>query len=187
MEHFLQIAELRVAPSPAVLRTVVGSCIALCLFDRTRTIGGMVHILMPVHDGDGNGAPGRYADTAVPALVREMEKAGCAVPFLEAALFGGAAMFAFGANGIRTIGLRNAGVVKDRLAEFAIPVRREEVGGTSGRRVVFHCATGRLDVSVLNKPAWASPPDGADGKNGQNEKHAGNEKARHGSHERAAH
>jgi chemotaxis protein CheD len=156
MEHFIQITEIRVARSPAVLRTVVGSCIALCLFDRSRGIGGMAHILLPARDGKEDGPPGRYADTAVPALFRKMQQAGSAASTLDAAMFGGAVMFAFSTNGTRTIGLRNADAVKDQLAALNIPVRREDVGGTSGRRVVFDCATGRLHVSMLGAPPAGS-------------------------------
>ncbi|MDM7925163.1 MAG: chemotaxis protein CheD [bacterium] len=164
MEHFIQISELKVTPSPDVLRTVVGSCIALCLYDRVRSIGGMVHILMPEHDGKQDTPPGRYADTGVPALIREMQRSGSRVSGLEAAFFGGASMFASGSNGTRGIGLRNADVVREILSEYRISVRDEDVGGTLGRRVVFHCETGRIDVSMLAKPSWrpavASPADG---------------------------
>ncbi|MDM7926620.1 MAG: chemotaxis protein CheD [bacterium] len=163
MEHFIQISELKVTPSPDVLRTVVGSCIALCLFDRARSIGGMVHILMPEHDGKQDTPPGRYADTGVPALVREMQRSGSRAPGLEAALFGGASMFTSGSNGIRSIGLRNADVVREILAEYRIPVRDEDVGGTLGRRVVFHCGTGRVDVSMLAKPTWRTASAATDG------------------------
>jgi chemotaxis protein CheD len=160
MEHFIQISEIRVARSPAVLRTVVGSCIALCLFDRNRGIGGMVHILLPARDGKEDGPPGRYADTAVPALFRKMQEEGSTAYSLDASLFGGAVMFAFSTNGTRAIGLRNADVVKGHLAALNIPVGREDIGGASGRRLIFDCATGRIDVSVLGMPDWESSARG---------------------------
>ena len=62
LEHFIQIAEMKVIQGPGVLKTVVGSCIALCIWDKVKKMGGMVHIMMPRSKNKPPLSEGKYAD-----------------------------------------------------------------------------------------------------------------------------
>ena len=153
MEHFVKIAEMKVIQEPGILKTVVGSCIALCIWDKVKKIGGMVHIMMP---RSKNGAPiskGKYADTAVHALYDEMVNRDCKKHHLVASIIGGASVFGnqLAVNGKKTIGTQNFETAKEMIQQYQIPIQTVEVGGTFGRRVVFDCALGNITVTMLDR------------------------------------
>jgi len=151
METFLKMSEIRVAKAPCVIKTVVGSCIALCIWDKETKIGGMAHIMMPNHNGDILAPKGKYADIAVDALIKEMEREGAALKHMIATCIGGATMFGK-VNGLKSsIGERNAEIVKSLLTDYTIPIMIESVGGFAGRKVTLNCDDGAVTVTMLNK------------------------------------
>jgi chemotaxis protein CheD len=156
MDHFLKMSQILVAADPAELKTVVGSCIALCLWDRKMRIGGMAHIVLPERNGDKNADEGKYADTAVTCLVSRMVERGADVRNFIAACAGGASMFHRSRISTCTVGMKNARSVRIQLEKLFIPIVAEDVGGYSGRKVAFHCSDGRLEVTVLNRKALFS-------------------------------
>ena len=108
----------------------LGSCIGLTLYDDSLKIGAMVHIMLPESAGRTD-RPGKYADTAVPTIIKELNAMGCKNRSLVAKMAGGAAMFEyFGAN--LNIGERNAIKVRALLAEHHIHTAREDLGGEGG-------------------------------------------------------
>jgi len=116
----------------------LGSCIGLTLYDRERGIGAMVHIMLPDSSGRTD-RPGKYADTAIPLLVKELSVKGCKPQNLVAKMAGGAAMFQYFGNNLN-IGERNAACVRTLLAEHHIHLAAEETGGKVGRTVAFYPA-----------------------------------------------
>jgi len=72
------VAEYYVTHNPHVLASYgLGSCVGVAIYDERRKIGGMAHIMLPDSKAISKpGGPGRYADTAVRAVVEEMEKLG---------------------------------------------------------------------------------------------------------------
>jgi chemotaxis protein CheD len=145
------MAEQAASASPAdVLVTIgLGSCIGLALLDPRTQIAGLVHIVLPDSSGArGDGAPARFADTAVPALVQQLTRLGASLHRLEAVLAGGAQMFSFGADagsGL-DIGRRNEAAVLAALKTARIPVRAAATGGKKGRTLRVHVATRRVTV-----------------------------------------
>ena len=118
----------------------LGSCIGLTLYDDNMKVGAMVHIMLPESAGRQD-RPGKYADTAIPLLLKELSALGCKNRSLVAKMAGGACMFEyFGTN--LNIGERNAEKVRALLKEHNIPLIKEDVGGKVGRSVTFHPATG---------------------------------------------
>jgi chemotaxis protein CheD len=161
MEHFIQIAELKVVPSPDVLKTVVGSCIALCLWDGEGRKGGMVHIMLPARGAASDASEGKFADTAVSALLDAMKHKGSPKSRLVAFIVGGASIFGRpGRTWMQSVGMQNYESVRRQLRERSIPVRMEEVGGTSGRRVVLNCADGQISVTTLGNGKWTGGKGG---------------------------
>jgi len=128
------IGEYRVGSFP-MITIGLGSCIGLTLYDPNLKLGGMVHIMLPESGGRAD-RPGKYADTAVPLLVRELIALGCRNRSIVAKIAGGACMFEyFGAN--LNIGERNAERVRVLLKDNHIPIHAEDVGGKVGRSVTF--------------------------------------------------
>ncbi|MDE4907089.1 chemotaxis protein CheD [Methanogenium marinum] len=113
----------------------LGSCVAFILYDRKLKTGGLVHVMLPDSNGKSE-RPGKFADTAVPLLVLEMEKRGSSRRSLSAYLVGGASMFQQ-FKGNLDIGKRNVCALREHLIELRIPIESEDIGGTSGRSVNF--------------------------------------------------
>ena len=128
------IGEYRVGSFP-MMTIGLGSCIGLTLYDPNLRMGAMVHIMLPESAGRTD-RPGKYVDTAVPLLVKELVALGCKNRSIVAKIAGGASMFEyFGTN--LNIGERNAGKVRILLQEHNIQLAAEDVGGKVGRSVTF--------------------------------------------------
>jgi chemotaxis protein CheD len=128
------IGEYRVGTFP-MMTIGLGSCIGLTLYDPQKKTGAMVHIMLP-DSGGRTERPGKYADTAIPLLLHELDKIGCSKRSLVAKIAGGACMFEyFGTN--LNIGERNTEKVRAVLKEQGITLSAEDVGGKVGRSVTF--------------------------------------------------
>ena len=151
METFIKMNEIYITKSPYLIKTVVGSCIALCVWDSYGQIGGMGHIMLPESNGDQDAPPGKYADTAVKYLISKMINEGSLLKNMQATCAGGASMFRNHQNKIEPVGIKNYKIVKNELTHFGIPIVTEAVGGTLGRKVLMNCASGKITISTLLK------------------------------------
>ena len=133
----VRMGELAVSRTPGdVLVSIgLGSCIGLCLIDRRRGVVGLAHVMLPA--GGPGDMPGKFAPSAVPALVAELKKLGAVPSALEAVLVGGAQMFSFGNNGggRLDVGNRNNAACREALEAARIPVLADATGGSTGRTV----------------------------------------------------
>ncbi|HOD13777.1 MAG TPA: chemotaxis protein CheD [Spirochaetota bacterium] len=142
------VAQIRYSSSPSVLRTILGSCVGICIYDRVKKIGGMAHVLLPVSQKTQVN-PEKYADTAIPLLVRELLKEGAKKENMSAKITGGASMFKFGSNiALGQIGDRNIEQTKLELQKLGIPIVVEEVGGNLGRVIDFYLTDGHMKVKA---------------------------------------
>ena len=148
-EVCVDMAELKVDNKPTELVSCVGSCVAICIFDASAKCGGMAHVMLPQASiCPKENLPAKFADTAVPALIKAMKTLsnGCV---LSAKIAGGANMFPNIKNQSLAIGARNIEAVKAALSANRIPLRGEDVGGTQGRKVLFNVITGGVSVRRL--------------------------------------
>lgn len=136
-----------VASAPTLIRTLLGSCAGVVLYDRLTKLGGVAHIVLPSARGSTD-HPGKYADTAIPRLIEEMEQvAGRKLRTrLTAKLFGGASMFPGGA--LLDIGRSNQDAVEQILSELGVAVIARDMGGETGRRLTFSTASGIVAVRI---------------------------------------
>jgi chemotaxis protein CheD len=133
-----------------VLVTVLGSCVAACIQDRTAGIGGMNHFMLPDDGAEVVQAASdamRYGAYAMEVLINELIKAGGRRERLEAKVFGGAAVLA----GMTTmnIGDRNSEFVRRYLALEKIRIVAEDLQGAHPRKVAFLPRTGQVMVKKL--------------------------------------
>jgi chemotaxis protein CheD len=126
-----------------LITTTLGSCIAACLWDRERRIGGMNHFMLP----EGSGDSGRYGSYAMELLINELMKRGATRMTLEAKVFGGGAVIA-GMNSIN-VGERNTRFVIDYLQTERIPIVSRDVMEIYPRKVCFLPASGKAMVKRL--------------------------------------
>jgi chemotaxis protein CheD len=142
-ELMARMAEIAVSRHEAdvLVALGLGSCIGLALLDRGSPVAGLAHVVLP-ESREGTSVPGKFADTAVPELLRQMVALGAATSRLQAVMVGGAQMFAAGASGSLDIGRRNEQAVRTALAVAGIAVTVAVTGGSSGRTMRVHLATG---------------------------------------------
>jgi chemotaxis protein CheD len=131
---------------PAVVSTILGSCVAVCLWDRHMRVGGMNHFLLP-RCGTATPSP-RYGDIAFTRLLAAMERLGCQPASLRAKVFGGAAVLPFGAEA-DTVGAQNVNIALEVLRLHGIPVLARRTGGRRGLFLRFHTSLGRVMVREL--------------------------------------
>jgi chemotaxis protein CheD len=140
--------EFFVADEDLLVLTTLGSCIACCLWDRDKRIGGMNHFLLPDSgSGGGGGDSGRYGSFAMDLLIGELVKRGATRSTMEAKVFGGGAVIS-GMNTIN-VGERNTAFVLDYLRTERITVVSKDVMDIYPRKVCFLPHSGKAMVKRL--------------------------------------
>lgn len=147
------MAEYKAAKSPATLVTLgLGSCVGVVLYDHIKKIGGLAHVMLP----DSNFSvkksfyPGKFADTAIDALMEEITKLGGNRSNIISKIAGGAQMFQIKSeNNIMQIGKRNVAAVRAKLSQLNIKIAAEDVEGNYGRTIEFFCDTGELTIKTI--------------------------------------
>jgi chemotaxis protein CheD len=137
---YVHAGQLAVASGATQIMTVLGSCVAICLWDPLARVGGMNHFMLP--NGGENGSTPRYAKCATATLLLDVTGRGASLGRLEAKIFGGACMMtAFRGTG-HDLGTQNVEAARQMLASARIPVVAEDVGGDYGRKLIFRTDTG---------------------------------------------
>ncbi|HEX5372559.1 MAG TPA: chemoreceptor glutamine deamidase CheD [Aquabacterium sp.] len=129
-----------------LIMTTLGSCIAVCLWDRQAHVGGMNHFMLPDNGGGGNDS-GRYGSYAMELLINELLKMGATRATLEAKVFGGGAVLS-GMTSLN-VGERNTDFVLDYLKTERIPVVSKDVMDIYPRKVCFFPHSGKAMVKRL--------------------------------------
>lgn len=146
------MGQIVVAQGTVVLTAVLGSCVAVVLHCRRKGVGAVAHVVLP--DSAGRiASPDKFADTAIPAMLRQLADAGIGSGEVYARLVGGACMF--GAQSPLQVGPANAEAACQALAKAGIPVNKRDVGGSKGRRISLYCDTGELLVEVLGESPYS--------------------------------
>lgn len=143
---YLQPCQLFALHGEYKVITVLGSCIAVCLYDPILKIGGINHFMLPLWNGIELASP-KYGNIAIEKLIEKLNSLGSKTSQLEAKIFGGANQV----STILNIGERNILVAKQLLSEHKIPIKAENVGGTKGRKIIFETSTGSVLMKFLNK------------------------------------
>jgi len=146
----VEMAEYAVAESPKVLvATGIGSCVAVCLYERQTKIGGLAHVMLPLSsEKEIFGNPLRYADRAIEAMVDNLFGRGTQISQLTAKIVGGANMFPSLLSVSEQMGLRNVEAVKEVLQKKGIKISGEHTGGNVGRSMRFELDTGIVTVEI---------------------------------------
>lgn len=146
-----------------VLSTLLGSCIATCISDPERGIGGMNHFLLPGDEADRHGSL-RYGVNSMELLINALLRRGARRDRLEAKVFGGARMV----PGLQNIGQANADFALWFLESEGIRCVGTSLGGARGRKLRYWPDSGRARQLFIaggpphQTPAAAPAPDSGD-------------------------
>jgi chemotaxis protein CheD len=147
---YLNPAELVLAESPALVTTVLGSCVAVTFYYRHLAYGTICHAVLPSGKEEG---PGKYVDQSIAYMLDFFRRKKIRPHELVAKVFGGADMFAqLNTDKVsRTIGSQNIQAALESLKTAGIEPAVIEVGGQLGRKLIFHTASGEIFMKRIHK------------------------------------
>jgi chemotaxis protein CheD len=139
--HFLYPGHIFVTKEATAISTILGSCAAVCLWDRRLKVGGINHYLFPEGPED---TPNRlrYGNLANPELLKQLLDLGCDVKDLQAKIFGGAC--AFSVDPVLAVGSKNVVLAEEFLRDAGIAIVAKDVSGKNGRRLTFNTGDGSV-------------------------------------------
>lgn len=146
---YLLPGHIHAAGAPTEITTILGSCIAVCLWERRSGTGGVTHFVLPDDPGQGGSASHKFGATALPALIAALQDLGARPEDLQAKVFGGGMLFP--AYPGTHIGERNTQLALRILGEQRIPILASDVGANFGRKLIFHSDSGDAWVKRIGE------------------------------------
>ena len=148
----VKMAEYVIGRDSEILTCVgLGSCVGIALYHAPSKMGGLAHIMLPrqaeVPHSSHN--PAKFADSAIAAMIKDMEHLGATLRNIRAKIFGGANMFSNIQSEMLSVGEKNIAVIREELTKRKIPIETEELGGSSGRTLFFDTRDGSVRVKTV--------------------------------------
>ena len=142
-------------PQEVLIAYGLGSCIGISCYDPQAKVSGLAHILLPSSEGKRveDREPARFADTGIDLLVTRLTAAGAVARRLVVKVAGGAAVLGPANAEKFKIGERNAEAIMERLKRHGLRPAATDLGGTRGRTMEVHPATGKTFVRTAASPA----------------------------------
>lgn len=147
---YVHPGQVAATAAPGAFVTILGSCVAVCLHDRSARVGGLNHFLLPHPVEDAEPSP-RYALPAIEELIRQVVGLGAKQERLIAHVVGGASVLAAFARDANHLGRRNVVAAYEILARHGIGVASSDVGGTRGRKLVFSPYDGTHTIQLIGR------------------------------------
>lgn len=135
---FVHPGQVFTSTEACTVSTILGTCVAVCLWDPTTRAGGLNHFVLP-HFAAGTAASPKYGNVAMRELLDRLIGHGIPPSRLQAKVFGGMGR---GDQGGKDLGTANVELALKLLAEAGIPVISQDVGGAHGRRLLFRLSDG---------------------------------------------
>lgn len=152
------ISDLNVVKAPGVLVTyALGSCVGIALYDPLAHVAGLSHIMLPssLQMASAANQVMKFADTAIPVLLKKMESYGASHFRIKAKIAGGAQMFSgINNSSLANIGQRNVIAVKEELRRANIQIIAEDTGKDYGRTLYLDADDGSMRIKSVNRGEW---------------------------------
>jgi chemotaxis protein CheD len=151
----VRIGEMEISKSPDILKALLGSCVAAILYDKVNKIGGLAHIFLPSkamsRDGD-NHPDSRFADSAIPSLLKSVIDAGAKKTNVVAYLVGGNnVLTTVKQGGKATIAEQNIDATVSAIQKENLFMINCGVGKDNGSKVRFNLSNGDIEVVDIKK------------------------------------
>lgn len=144
------VGDAKIARAPNQLKTLLGSCIGIALYDPIVKVGGILHIMLPKKIGNDQKLT-KYADPGLPFFIGQIIKnGGASKNTLLAKIFGGAKMFET-AGKLINIGEKNEHEVRRILKEEGIKIVAAKTGGTNGYNIALDTTTGNVECRIFGE------------------------------------
>jgi chemotaxis protein CheD len=146
-KEFINSGQFHIAKDPTHIATVLGSCVAICLYDSSTNICGLNHYLLAFWNGNGLKSP-KYGNISTELMIDKMIEMGANKSHMVAKIFGGASIHSVNI-GNSLIGEKNILVAEQILGEHGISIVARDVGGIKGRKLVVDSQTGRVKMKYV--------------------------------------
>ena len=144
----LYIGDLHAANEPTLIKTLLGSCIAVCLWDPQTQVGGMNHFMLPRSAAVADGEASRFGVHAMDLLIGELHKKGADRRRFSAKVFGGGHVLGV-PEAEDSVPRQNIAFIRQFLQDEGFTVVAEDIGGRDARHVHFETHTGRAWVKRI--------------------------------------
>jgi chemotaxis protein CheD len=144
-DYMLQPGYIYVTKSPALISTVLGSCVSVSIYDKKLKVGGMNHFRFPQPNTPEESTV-LFGIFVIVQLVKLMKNLGCKRKNLNAQIFGGAYN-----NEVESEvnGIENIKIAEKMLSKIGIKILSKDTGGCLGRKIVFNTFTGEIFIGKV--------------------------------------
>ena len=155
-QFFLKPGYVMANHEATIVRTVLGNCVAVTFFDQDNRFGGINQFVFPATDCREDMTP-QYGNVGIKALFRMLMDMGASRNRMVAQIVGGAECHFLNDDGL---GLQNVNLARTVLNQLRVPIVSEDVGGSMGRKVLYHSGTNEMavfKVDNIRKSDWYAP------------------------------
>jgi chemotaxis protein CheD len=149
LKVFLKPGELYIGTEPAIISTILGSCLSITMFNTRLRLGGICHALFPTDPKQAQGKEFCYVDGSVSYMLNEFGKMGIKKNEIEVKAFGGANII--DATYKKSVGQANIEAVFNIIKDEGLKMLTHDLGGTLGRKIIFSTHTGRVLLKKLER------------------------------------
>ncbi len=154
----VKISDLQTSQGPNSLQTILGSCIAICLWDPETKIGSLAHALLPSIEFSSKKSinnPKKYVDSLIEIQLKDLRSMGVLRKNLVAKIVGGANMFSeVIPDSDNHVGKKNARKAIEILDNYNIPILAKDTGNFFGRKITFNLENGEITVLKPTGELW---------------------------------
>jgi chemotaxis protein CheD len=155
---YLKPGELHITDRPTIIATVLGSCVAVVMYNDRTSLAGMCHAMLPLQGGANGNEAFRYVDSSITYMIKRFENHGIKRNEIKVKLFGGADVLYYIEDDKErhTVGKKNIAKAYEVIDNERLNLLMSDVGGTSGRKIFFFTHTGEILLKRLSRKAQRS-------------------------------
>ncbi|HVN95005.1 MAG TPA: chemotaxis protein CheD [Syntrophorhabdaceae bacterium] len=151
MNIYLKPGEIYISDKPVIVSTILGSCIALTIFNKRLKVGGICHAQLPTNPSSDVENTFRYVDSSIFYMIRKFEMMGITKDEMVVKLMGGADVLDPARANRSTVGQKNVETALNVIKSHQLILAASHVGGELGRKIHFDTDTGEVLLKRINR------------------------------------